>query len=96
MIRVPFNINNTYPLRIFLISSPVEMWLNFKSFTNNLAKVPFPTPGAPNKTNVFYWLKKETYLEVKFLNISNYYNKMNNKNFKNKNSFFFYFFFFNI
>lgn len=38
-----------WPLIIFLISSPVEIWLYFKSFFNNFAYVPLPTPGAPNK-----------------------------------------------
>ena len=43
------------PFKILRISSPVEMWFNFKSFFKNLAQVPLPTPGAPNIIINFYF-----------------------------------------
>lgn len=39
----------------FRISSPVEIWLNLKSFMSILVYVPLPTPGAPN-TMINFWV----------------------------------------
>ncbi len=52
-IKLLSNPLDTVPLRIFLISSPVETWLKCKSFVKSLAYVPFPTPGAPKRKKNF-------------------------------------------
>jgi hypothetical protein len=51
--KVGLNVEAAYPFNILRISSPVDTWFNFKSFLKNLAYVPFPTPGAPNKNKNF-------------------------------------------